>query len=100
MAPVGVTMATAVGGRCPGSPPCAARTAACGCGRGKWTRRRGSSPTIVSMWSADGFTLLGRTDRIVKIEGKRVALAEVEQALAASPWSGPPLPWRCLASGP
>jgi acyl-coenzyme A synthetase/AMP-(fatty) acid ligase len=52
------------------------------------------------MWSADGFTLLGRTDRIVKIEGKRVALAEVEQALAASPWSGPPLPWRCLASGP
>ncbi len=35
--------------------------------------------------SSEGFTLLGRTDRVVKIEGKRVALAEVEQALAASP---------------
>ncbi|MBE0531785.1 MAG: acyl-CoA synthetase [Rhodospirillales bacterium] len=35
--------------------------------------------------SSEGFTLLGRTDRVVKIEGKRVALAEVEQALTASP---------------
>jgi len=35
--------------------------------------------------SSEGFTLLGRSDRVVKIEGKRVALAEVEQALAASP---------------
>ena len=33
----------------------------------------------------DGFTLLGRTDRVVKIEGKRIALPEVERTLAASP---------------
>ena len=30
---------------------------------------------------ADGFTLLGRADRIVKIEGKRVSLPEVEAAV-------------------
>lgn len=33
----------------------------------------------------DGFRLLGRADRIVKIEGKRVSLPEVEAALSASP---------------
>lgn len=35
---------------------------------------------------ADGtFTLAGRTDRIVKIEGKRVSLTAIERTLAASP---------------
>jgi acyl-coenzyme A synthetase/AMP-(fatty) acid ligase len=34
---------------------------------------------------AGGFRLLGRADRIVKIEGKRVSLAEIEAALMASP---------------
>jgi acyl-coenzyme A synthetase/AMP-(fatty) acid ligase len=33
-----------------------------------------------------GFRFLGRTDRVVKIEGKRVGLPEVEAALAALPW--------------
>jgi len=33
---------------------------------------------------SDGFVLLGRADRIVKIEEKRVSLAAVEQALMAS----------------
>lgn len=33
----------------------------------------------------DGFYLIGRRDRIVKIEGKRVGLAEVEASLEASP---------------
>ncbi len=34
--------------------------------------------------SAPGFVLLGRADRIVKIEGKRVALAAMERALEAT----------------
>jgi hypothetical protein len=34
---------------------------------------------------AGGFRLLGRADRIVKIEGKRVSLPEIEAALAESP---------------
>ena len=33
-----------------------------------------------------GFRLAGRTDRIAKIEGKRVSLVAVEQALAESDW--------------
>jgi len=33
-----------------------------------------------------GFRFLGRADRIAKIAGKRVALAEVEAALASLPW--------------
>ncbi|OIR10096.1 phenyloxazoline synthase MbtB [mine drainage metagenome] len=33
-----------------------------------------------------GFRFLGRADRIAKVAGKRVALAEVEQALTALPW--------------
>ncbi|WP_454690692.1 AMP-binding protein [Achromobacter aloeverae] len=34
----------------------------------------------------DGFALLGRLDRIVKIEEKRIALPAIEQALSAHPW--------------
>jgi acyl-coenzyme A synthetase/AMP-(fatty) acid ligase len=34
---------------------------------------------------ADGFRFLGRADRIAKIEGKRIALAAVEQSLARLP---------------
>jgi acyl-coenzyme A synthetase/AMP-(fatty) acid ligase len=38
-------------------------------------------------WCADGrFRLLGRTDRIVKVEEKRLSLAEMEQALQQSDW--------------
>lgn len=33
-----------------------------------------------------GFRFRGRTDRVVKIEGKRVGLAEVERDLVALPW--------------
>ncbi len=33
-----------------------------------------------------GFRFLGRSDRVVKIEGKRVGLAEIEAVLAALPW--------------
>lgn len=33
-----------------------------------------------------GFRLLGRADRVAKIEGKRVGLPEVERLLASSPW--------------
>jgi len=33
-----------------------------------------------------GFTLYGRLDRIVKIEGKRIALPMIEQALSQHPW--------------
>lgn len=32
------------------------------------------------------FRLIGRADRIVKVEGKRVSLAMIEKPLAASPW--------------
>lgn len=32
------------------------------------------------------FRLMGRADRIVKVEGKRVSLAMIEKPLAASPW--------------
>ena len=35
---------------------------------------------------AGGFELLGRLDRIVKVEQKRISLAAVEQALASHPW--------------
>jgi 3-hydroxymyristoyl/3-hydroxydecanoyl-(acyl carrier protein) dehydratase len=36
---------------------------------------------------ADGrFTLLGRTDRIVKIEEKRLSLTELEQRITSTPW--------------
>lgn len=37
-------------------------------------------------WTAGGFRLLGRQDRIVKLEEKRISLPEVEQALLAHPW--------------
>ena len=36
--------------------------------------------------TARGFHSRGRADRIVKIEGKRVSLTEIEQALGHSPW--------------
>ncbi|MDR3439082.1 AMP-binding protein [Telmatospirillum sp.] len=36
--------------------------------------------------TTDGFRFLGRADRIVKIEGKRVSLPDVELSLAALPW--------------
>jgi acyl-coenzyme A synthetase/AMP-(fatty) acid ligase len=36
--------------------------------------------------SIDGFHLRGRTDRVAKIEGKRVSLADIESRLAGSPW--------------
>lgn len=39
-----------------------------------------------SLASDGSFTLAGRIDRIVKIEGKRVALPSLEQKLADSPW--------------
>lgn len=35
---------------------------------------------------ADSFRLLGRADRIVKIEEKRVSLSAIEQHLLATPW--------------
>lgn len=34
-----------------------------------------------------GFHLRGRADRIVKIEGKRISLTEIEQALCRLPWA-------------
>ena len=36
--------------------------------------------------AGDGFRFLGRSDRIVKIEGKRVSLTETEQAITRLPW--------------
>ncbi len=36
--------------------------------------------------AGDGFRFLGRTDRIIKIEGKRVSLPETEQAITCLPW--------------
>jgi len=36
--------------------------------------------------SEQGFTLLGRADRVIKIEEKRVSLAAVEQSLLLTPW--------------
>lgn len=34
-----------------------------------------------------GFHLCGRADRVVKIEGKRISLTEIEQALGRLPWT-------------
>lgn len=34
----------------------------------------------------DGFRFLGRADRIVKVEGKRISLPEIEQTLSRLPW--------------
>ncbi|MGE5517513.1 MAG: AMP-binding protein [Bacteroidota bacterium] len=42
-------------------------------------------PDRIALAPDGSFHLLGRADRIVKIEGKRVALDEVERALAALP---------------
>ncbi|HSI46663.1 MAG TPA: AMP-binding protein [Ideonella sp.] len=36
--------------------------------------------------SEEGFELLGRLDRVLKIEGKRVSLQAIEQALLATEW--------------
>lgn len=53
------------------------------------------SPYVSDSWyetsdlvepTSDGFHFRGRTDRVVKIEGKRVSLVEVEQTLARLPW--------------
>ena len=38
----------------------------------------------IELTSADSFILLGRTDRIVKIEGKRISLTEIEHNLCTS----------------
>lgn len=35
---------------------------------------------------AGGFRFIGRADRIVKIEGKRISLPEIEKTLAGLPW--------------
>ncbi|WP_146210756.1 AMP-binding protein [Azospirillum sp. TSO35-2] len=40
----------------------------------------------VEVTADGGFHLLGRADGVVKIEGKRVSLAEVEQQLSRLPW--------------
>lgn len=37
-------------------------------------------------WRDGGFRLLGRQDRIIKLEEKRISLPEVEQVLLAHPW--------------
>ncbi|HEY1723642.1 MAG TPA: AMP-binding protein [Magnetospirillaceae bacterium] len=34
----------------------------------------------------DGFRFIGRADRVAKIEGRRISLADVEAALVALPW--------------
>jgi acyl-coenzyme A synthetase/AMP-(fatty) acid ligase len=53
------------------------------------------SPYVSETWfetsdrvetSGDGFRFRGRVDRVVKIEGKRISLTEVEQALSRLPW--------------
>ena len=43
-------------------------------------------PDSLSLLGNKQFLLSGRTDRIVKIEEKRLSLAELEQRLADSPW--------------
>lgn len=62
------------------------------CDDGRLTLR---SPWVGDDWfeTADviepvpgGFQFLGRADRIVKIEGKRISLPEIEQSLIALPW--------------
>jgi acyl-CoA synthetase (AMP-forming)/AMP-acid ligase II len=42
-------------------------------------------PDLAHADGSGGFVLAGRADRIVKIEGKRVSLARIEQRLLASP---------------
>ena len=46
------------------------------------------------------FRLLGRRDGVLKIGGKRVALAEVEQRLLAQPWLADAAVAACAAPGP
>ncbi|MGF7172638.1 AMP-binding protein [Azospirillum doebereinerae] len=41
---------------------------------------------LVDLDGEGGFRLLGRADRIVKIEGKRVSLPEIEEHLRRQPW--------------
>jgi acyl-coenzyme A synthetase/AMP-(fatty) acid ligase len=41
---------------------------------------------LIQLVSHDQFVLLGRSDRIVKIEGKRLSLTEMEKKLKTHPW--------------
>lgn len=49
-----------------------------------WSARHQSADAV--HWQADGFTLLGRLDRIIKFEDKRVSLNQIEHDLLAHPW--------------
>ncbi|WP_049721099.1 AMP-binding protein [Gilvimarinus polysaccharolyticus] len=40
----------------------------------------------VGAFDANGFELLGRVDSVVKVEGKRLSLTELEARLSESPW--------------
>ncbi|OOH90644.1 AMP-binding protein [Pasteurellaceae bacterium 15-036681] len=51
----------------------------------KWAKDRQQTADAVEIFS-NGFNLLGRIDRIVKIGDKRTSLVGVEQALSQHPW--------------
>jgi acyl-coenzyme A synthetase/AMP-(fatty) acid ligase len=51
------------------------------CGDGAWLAMADLAEAVPG-----GFRFRGRADRVVKIEGKRISLAEVEQALLRLPW--------------
>lgn len=62
-----------------GSPgPMSVRSVVCG---GEWMRTGDRAESL-----PDGFRLLGREDGVVKVEDRRIALAEIEAALDALDW--------------
>ncbi|MFC6277242.1 AMP-binding protein [Psittacicella hinzii] len=50
-----------------------------------WVNQREQTSDVVEL-SSQGFKLIGRNDRIVKINDKRVSLSQVEQELILHPW--------------
>lgn len=54
--------------------------------RGPWIGEGWFDTADVVDPAPGGFRFIGRADRIVKIEGKRISLPEIEQTLARLPW--------------
>ena len=51
-----------------------------------WTDGTEQTADVISRNDANSFTLLGRADRILKLEDKRISLSQVEQAALSHPY--------------
>ena len=79
-------MTSACGSRCRGSRFRPAKAACCACARPMSAAARASWRTRRRSAAMAAFSSKGRADRIVKIEGRRVSLAELERAIKRLRW--------------